>query len=58
MMKPNIVLVNNKRVEQRIPNRWDSDTFVDVYLAYKHSELEHVKDMDDLAHCAEYGQTY
>ena len=42
----------------KILRSWFSDQFVDVYLAHKHSELEHVKDMDDLARCAEYGQTY
>ena len=37
---------------------WFGDKFVDVYLAHKYSELEHVKNMDDLARCAEYARTY
>jgi len=37
---------------------WFGDKFVDVYLAHKYSELEHVKNMDDLARCEEYGRTY
>ena len=37
---------------------WFADPFVDVYLAHKYSELEHVKNMDDLARCAEYARTY
>ena len=37
---------------------WFGDKFVDVYLAHKYSELEHVKNMDDLARCAEYERTY
>ena len=37
---------------------WFGDQFVDVYLTHKHSEMEHVKNMDDLARCAEYGRTY
>lgn len=37
---------------------WFGDQFVDVYLAHKYSELEHVKNMDDLARCEEYGRTY
>ena len=37
---------------------WFGDQFVDVYLAHKYSELEHVKNMDDLARCEEYARTY
>ena len=37
---------------------WFGNHFVDVYLSHKHSELEHVKNMDDLARCTEYARTY
>jgi len=37
---------------------WFGSHFVDVYLSHKHSELEHVKNMDDLARCTEYARTY
>ena len=37
---------------------WFGNQFVDVYLAHKYSELKHVKNMDDVARCAEYGRAY
>ncbi|MEM6986766.1 MAG: glutamine synthetase family protein [Pseudomonadota bacterium] len=37
---------------------WFPSTFAEVYCAHKQSEIAHLADMDDLARCAAYAETY
>ena len=42
----------------KLLHSWFSNSFLEVYIAHKKSEIDHVKDLGEAATCALYERTY